>query len=62
VEEKRKNRILLSIFLLAVVGFAVLIYFSPPFADPTIFYQASFPPSAHDLYRISQVSRTQYRC
>lgn len=53
--ESRKNRILLTIFVVGVIGFVVLLYFRPPFTNADVFEQVTFPPTAHDLYRVSQV-------
>jgi hypothetical protein len=54
-EEKRKNRILLGIFVAGIIGFVILLCFRPPMKNAHVFNEASFPPSAKDLYKISQV-------
>jgi uncharacterized membrane protein YdjX (TVP38/TMEM64 family) len=38
-----------------VAGFIILLYNRPPFDHPEVFSQISFPPSAKDLYKLSQV-------
>ena len=53
-EYRKKNRILLVIFVVAVIGFLVLLYNRPTLADPHMFDDVSFPPTPKDLYNISQ--------
>ena len=60
-QEKQKNRILLSIFVVAIIGFIVLIFNRPPMKHSEVLKGISFPPSAKDLYKLSQVKLTLLR-
>lgn len=52
---RRKNKLLLAIFIVAVLGFILLMYNRPTLTDPHIFDEMSFPPSPQNLYDLSQV-------
>lgn len=45
-EETKKNRILLGIFVLGVIGFVILFIYGPNFKNPEIFKEIGFPPTA----------------
>jgi hypothetical protein len=57
MEESRKNKMLLAIFIVAVIGFITLIYFRPQLSNPHVFDNMSFPPTPHDLYNLSKVRK-----
>jgi hypothetical protein len=54
-QEKRKNRILLSIFVAGIIGFVVLVYNRPAMNHAEVLEEISFPPTAQQLYKLSRV-------
>ncbi len=55
-DEGKKNKILLTIFLIGVAGFIILIFNRPHLTNPEVFDNISFPPTPHDLYNVSKVT------
>ena len=59
--EKKKNRILLSIFVVAVIGFFILLYNHPHMDHQDVLESVSFPPTPKDLQRLATVWLKRYR-